>query len=455
MRAGGRWLGLGLAGALLATAFACRQIVGIGDAPPGAGPASPTCGGLEFPGLCGQCIAAHCCDESERCHQYMSCDSYDACLAKCDGEDLQCSAQCTVDDVIGTPLDLGAVSASDLRSCLGTWCASDCNLVGCEHLADYLAPPDQARECGSCVETHLCDPVSVDAGVFVPDASNATLELFTRCTVACTTPDCQQSCGAVIGASGDVGIAFGSCGNQCGEGEYWACLDKFGWPSALASQCELQFDVGPQYASATTTVCTRTVTGECTATLADASVNEAGYAVLNLPLYRGSPTPGPGSNGEYVDLSMPNDDAGTLVPTLTYWGFPLSQPHYEVGTVVLQRDDLNALLDSVDAGALAGHGHMAVFVYDCRGAPAKNVTVELPTVVAPETVAFNQVQGGGYVYGNVTQYSNVVTFANVPANPNVVVSATIAGSEKPIATLPVVVRDGAITVVNIIPQPPE
>ena len=193
------------------------------------------------------------------------------------------------------------------------------------------------------------------------------------------------------------------------------------------------------------------MTGGCTHALADASIDDAGYAVVSLPLSPTNPTPGPGFNGEYVDLFLPNDDAGTLVETLTYWGFPLSQPEYSTGTLTTSRAALNALLSSVDAGAISGHGHIATVIYDCRGADAKDVTVEL-SPMAPETIAFNYVEGAP-VRGSVTLGSNVVTFSNVPANPNVVVRATIAGRATPIAVLPVVVRDGELTVVSLIPQP--
>src|SRR5271170_6303119 len=93
------------AAALLAIVAACRQLVGIGDAPPthvadasaespdaraGAGSA---CGVAYAGAQCETCVETSCCTQATACANDPACSSLEACFGMCNG-DPTCRAKC-------------------------------------------------------------------------------------------------------------------------------------------------------------------------------------------------------------------------------------------------------------------------------------------------------------------------------------------------------------------------
>jgi hypothetical protein len=174
------WFWIGAPACLLTGLLCCRQVVGITDSPQKE-LTSTVCGLSYGTSACASCVSASCCRESAACSEEPACAAYESCLGGCDG-DPKCRAQCTLDNPGAVS---GAVSA--LSACLAGKCESACALT-CGAVAEYFTPPDASAPCDKCFES-TCDQTRACASAVDCDA-------YTRCFVACPTPDCREACAA-------------------------------------------------------------------------------------------------------------------------------------------------------------------------------------------------------------------------------------------------------------------
>jgi len=134
--------------------LACRQLVGIGDAPPmgdgGArrdaaiasegGPGDAAIDGIAYPmKTCAACAATNCGSQSAACAADSVCNPRETCLARCEGAPA-CRSQCFVH----TPVGLTAPLVAALDVCLASNCDTVCNLPTCGDVASEISPPDAA-----------------------------------------------------------------------------------------------------------------------------------------------------------------------------------------------------------------------------------------------------------------------------------------------------------------------
>ena len=123
--------------ATVAVAVACRQLVGIGDAPPmgaavdataadsgapEAGSDGPACGIAYAPEACGSCLVSSCCPQATACAESAACSKLEGCLGACAG-DTACRATCVSANRFGPD-----VFETQLASCLAKSCAQPCGI---------------------------------------------------------------------------------------------------------------------------------------------------------------------------------------------------------------------------------------------------------------------------------------------------------------------------------------
>jgi len=450
MRLRRRGVGIGASAALLATAFACRQIVGIGDEPPGSTTTQPDAQGdslasqLDYTGACGRCLVDNCAAEGTRCLNATPCKDYMSCLGGCDGGDPQCRAQCGVDNIIGATYDPG-VEITELRDCLAQSCAAPCSLDGCANIfSDYVSPPDAAPACESCFSAVCGTSASSDAG---PPITDYQAGILARCLLACTTPDCTEACenGVIDGST--IVMLPGSCTIPCAWGGYWACAGK-SWPDPSAASCSVVAPVGP---NAVVSVCTN-FNPSCVPPFAPSvSADDAGVARVSvqtgsasLPLFLRI---GPAGDAGAAD------SGSAIVPALYYWTFPLTQARWDVPFGLITYDTLATLFVGVQSAAMPGRGQMYVLVSDCRGTPAPSVVVDLPGVLGVESgVARYYWDPAGVPATNLTETSSnsAVSLTNIPPG-RVRVTATPKGFAQPVAQADVLVNADEITYVDLVP----
>jgi hypothetical protein len=263
---------IGVAG--LFAAVACRQLVGIGDGPSGAGTdagggsdagdaggasdgpgngegEAGTCGGFPWAtGACGTCIEASCCGEAAACRGDPACAPVLECMASCAGSDDGCRHACVTQAPDTTTLALIA--------CQSRSCTSDCGLP-CGGFFGVI--PGAAGPCQSCLEENDCTVAATCAG------SVACLETQ-FCGAACLPLDvtCVVNCEAThpLGSLFDGGPGFGpsnnACASTCGDGTTWTCAGHATWPLATAATISFELRVvdgtsGTPVAGAQVSVC--------------------------------------------------------------------------------------------------------------------------------------------------------------------------------------------------------
>jgi hypothetical protein len=187
----------------------------------------------------------------------------------------------------------------------------------------------------------------------------------------------------------------------------------------------------------------------CTAALQGGQTGVNGVVTLDLPTINSALS-------GYLKMTSPD-----TVPSYVYWGFPISQARFVVGTNASAGSSVNpVLLDPVASfqsysqiiaaqldGGL-GVTPLGVNVRDCLHMPAGGVEVTL-NPVDPQTVAFNP--SASLVRGPpVTDTDGALLFVNAPEG-TVTVTATAVG--KTVGSVTATVRDGGVTVVDIGPTP--
>ncbi len=399
----------------LAGLLGCRQIAGISDSPQ-ENLTSTTCGLPYGSSACASCASASCCSESSACEADPACAAYEGCLGGCSGNP-KCRAQCTIDNP-------GAVSkaVSELSACLARECEGACGLT-CGAMAEYFTPPDASAPCDKCFQSS-CDTTRACA-------SSVDCDEFTRCMVACPTPDCREACadahdaGAALFAP--VEQAYTStCSNLCAYGQNWNCVGHVVWPHAKATTITINDtirDFSTGLPAPGLDVCWSydpTTCGDPGVVFAAARTNDAGYSTATLQLPSISSLGGiePSFQG-WCRMSSPE--------TVTVWalmGFPQTERTWTVSPSYAQlsstSDEFEALLAATGMTPDPSRAVISTRVYDCLGNPAPNVQVSIdPLVVDSRTAVIYGGSAGPLSLGDAglaaTDSTGIAYFVNVLA----------------------------------------
>jgi len=428
-------LGALAAACLAGAAVACRQLVGIADDPPRAD--STACGWSYAAGDCASCIASNCCSESSACASSTTCRAYETCLAACTG-DAACRGKCEGDHPPGTGSDVPALDA-----CLASNCASPCNL-GCGSVADSFTPPDAAGSCESCLASTACEVERACAG-------SRECEEYVRCTNACTTFGCQQSCGPDAGASPFAAlsaIVSGSCASACAYGGDWLCVGHVSWPAPSGSTTTLTVLVSDQLTGspvpgAVVAPCSANV--QSCVSLADAgTTDQAGLTTLEVPQVATLP------NGFYLLVTPPPADGGSgaFLTALDYLRSPLTESTKAIAAPVMTEQEVGTFYGQLGVTREAGAGSLRATVFDCDLHKAPGAMVTVTTAAGTSLPVVYGIQPGA----TATDVTGAVEIGNVP--PGLVeITVTPPGGGPPSSKAAVFSRADAYTTVSMLPTP--
>jgi hypothetical protein len=438
-----------VAGTALVAASSCRQIAGIEDQPTTL--LSTSACGLSFGTPdCASCASASCCAEATACASDTTCQPYESCIGECKG-DTTCRSQCAIDHPPGLAPEVGPLSA-----CIATHCENKCGLAAtCGDLGAFQIPPDAAAGCQSCLTTNAC--VAEQACAKSSDCEVA----WQQCVQACPTHDCAEECFIAHGSSTQTGSFVdagpwppfvnainGVCGTSCKVGN-WTCAGKISWPDPKAPEVKLTFQAsefvtpGP-IGGLDVRVCTSLDPG-CHSPLATGQTNADGTAVFTVP--NPPDSEGLGLNG-FLEVTSPD---GGYVPTLVYWGFPLSEPtatvQWEFATPS-ETQQINSAIAGVTPDPQRGSIYVAVV--DCSAGYPPHVQVATDLGDAGVTEIYGTT---GDRTLTATDQSGLAFILNVPPTGNVRLTATPLGMDRPASVDSVQVRAGWITGIGMFPTP--
>ena len=435
--------------------LACRQLVGIGDEPPGATTAEASveaaapveagamCG-LGFAGApCEACVERSCCAEATACSGSVSCTSLEGCLSGCAG-DPACRAACPR----GTS-SLLDVETQALTVCLASHCTSECNLAcGGSFIIDDV---DAAAACAQCVQQNACPQATACL-------TSPACVAWAYCTDTAHTPDVQSACPNV----GDAGLATflpllaaarGSC-PSCELGTDWSCAGSVQWPPYSGSSFDLQVGVedGAHFQpvpGVTARLCVQN-DPSCSPPLAQGTTGQDGFVDLFLD---GGVTSFYGPYG-YVDVSTPDAAADAAIfPEIDSWGFPLSVPQPRLVVSVASTGYVATVAQVIGTTLDPARAHVLVHAVDCHLVNASGVTVAIRQADA-QSRCF-------YLANNVpaqtgaTDATGLYGCLNVPVTPALIdVTETPAGFSAPVGHTSALVRAGTLTYVTALPTPP-
>jgi hypothetical protein len=418
-----------------------------------------SCGMPYGAGTCGSCAATSCCTELAACALSPACSAYEACLGGCNG-DAGCWAQCTIDHPVGQSPEV-----SELSACLASNCETTCGLL-CGAVAGYVADPQRAGECQSCIEGNAC----VDArhlGISVDG------DAYWRCVLANSTEDLRQLCAIEHPAGAALFASFksdwsGKCSKDCGYGSYWSCVtsaNNVGWPIADGGMVTTTFRVvyfvpnsGTSSSlspveGASVAVCTGCPCGDgrMPTPLDQSTTDDAGIVTLK---YANQLDLGHGLNGCF-DVTAPD-----IAELYVYWDYPVtvgaddSMDPTDYINALRTTDVPQLLLDEgVDAASLvedlATRGEVAAVVKDCLGNPAPGVTLSIDTSDPATRVFYGRDLSSGAM---ATDIDGTGGFYNVPPGTHVI-TAQPANLAQPSNRFQVYVNPGVVTETQIYPMP--
>jgi hypothetical protein len=422
----------------------CRQILGIGNrmvSPP------PTCGiWYSDTSSCEACVEANCCQPAVACASSDggTCLPLEKCLAECEGEPA-CRSGCAVAHKVPNGADQTA--AGLLESCLATSCEAECGLA-CGGLSQ-VAGRESAVACQSKIVADHCTAAQTCARD--PDCMAQM-----RCRESCVTGDCVGACNLARPGGDELYEDFvrplqDFSDPVCEIGGNWTCVGKVAWPTIMPPDRSLKLGFvdwtgAPAPAGLAVALCAAQ-TPTCAAVGQGGMTSDGGQVTVVDP--RDPSLVGQGLG--YLDIESGELSSGPLMPTLIYWGFPLSRDG-SVLTTPVPLVDKTYLADLVWAQRSAeldpALGHVGVAVLDCLGiqAPRVAVTLKVGTQVRTDPIYTD----GSALF--LTGKSGIAVFPNVTPGM-VTVTATPAATGRPVATLEVFVRADAVTEIGLAPTP--
>jgi hypothetical protein len=268
------------------------------------------------------------------------------------------------------------------ESCLVRECAASCKLV-CGG-AGELATPDGAEACQSCFVGQGCS--TVEACMSDPACAK---EVF--CVIETLTPTELSRCSLEVDAGRDSGLSASAlmivsetCAAACDDYTNYSCVGHVTWPAAASGDLTILLTLldgptlTPSGAGITAKVC-HSSDLECAhptakgITLADGTVK--------LVQHREA---GPVVTEGYIDLS-----GGSIVPTIFFWSYPLSQSRASLNVLTATQVETNTIVQSLEVSQEASNGYVLVVGRDCLQAPAAELTYAVTPVGSSKVFYFN------------------------------------------------------------------
>jgi hypothetical protein len=439
----------GFAIATIAAVVACRQLVGIGDAPPmgadlvdsgavdsGAGDtgADAVESGIVYAGVaCEACLESKCGEQAKLCAESPPCSTLEGCLGQCGG-DPTCRARCFQTDRVGSDPNAPAFEA-----CMVRWCATPCGLV-CGGVAE-AANPDAATACQTCYQSQGCMAA-------VGCLSNPACTAYAFCAVESALPgSCAQMLDdGGVDASAFTSVAFSYCVNACEFDSDWSCVGHVEWPPAVTGEATIHLHV---YDTTSFLPVAGVLAQVCNGNdpyCAKPSVRGTTLPDGTVTLVQ-QPDAGPVfTNDAYLDLS-----GGGTVPEMFFWSFPLSQSStsFDVGTVT----SMEAMVDYEQPVGVVQDlnlGFVAVNGFDCLPSIAgTGMTFALTAPGSPR--AYYALSGVLDPQAVATDDTSTAVFFNVPIGSNFLAASAIPAG--PIGQFGLFLRPGTVTLVYALPQP--
>jgi hypothetical protein len=433
---------VGGAAAIAVAVLACRQLVGIGDEPPPGPGGTATDAGAEGgftygQGDCAACVTTNCATEATACAGTPSCAVLESCMSGC-GTDPTCRAQCGVDHGLGNDM-----ATPGFEACLASHCETQCGLT-CGGLAAVF-PPATAIGCEACFLQQECPGVTACA-------TNPGCQATVRCEYSTTLADVQEACPGFLP---DGGFPFpsartsslaASCSSDCSWGADWSCVGNVHWPNPTEKPITFPSEVvdfvgQTPIDDATVTLCNQ-LDPTCMSPLTTAlPTGDAGTITfirgsVSSPLFM------------YFEIAAP-----TIVPTIGFDAYPISQQRLTDEIIVLTPDELADLAGLGQVTLTDGLGSAAIEVVDCRLAQAPGVALVFsassPTskLVYAANDSLDPTKRATDVTGTAVLFNAPVT----PTTPSITVTANVGG--RPVATTSFFVRPGGDTEVYLPPTP--
>ncbi len=457
-----RMWGLGLVAAVatITGVLACRQLVGITDNPP-EDLVTSFCGLPYGTNTCASCVNTNCCAQSTACAASAACDAYQTCVSKCSG-DPHCRTQCMIADP-GVAQEVSALNA-----CLASNCETQCGLT-CGSIVERLTPPDAGARCESCFQNNnACDTARACA-------SSVDCDEYTRCYVACPTPDCREAC-----ATGhDAGAALfapvqqvyaNACSMQCAYRQNWNCVGHVVWPTLKASTLSRTYTIDDYFTTlpsgAGVDICGGTSCATCGSPGTVFGLSQTDDAGLSTTVIHLAPSSQVGTQSGFMGcfvFSSPN--------IVTVWGqndypqteasFTLPQS-YAAQTFTLK--EVEEYLGSVGGVWDQSRAAVSANVVDCLGNTAPNVQVSISGGDSQTSVLYNgqaAFASNDVSDAGMTNSSGLAVFLNVPVpalgasfESSVYLTATPAGLTVPSAVVGTPLHAGIWTEVQMQPNVP-
>ncbi len=439
-----RWFGLVAVLLVAAGAFACRQLVGITDNPP-EDLTSTFCGLPYGTSECASCVQANCCAESTACAADPACAAFQGCLGPCNGAP-SCRAQCFIDYP-----GFASSFVPALDACQYSKCSTACGLT-CGDFGDVLGGLDAGAACNTCVAAKACTSSAACS-------SSADCLAYAFCYRACPTPDCEQACtrtheaGAVLLAPA-VNAWQGICTTQCAYGSSWFCVGHVSWPVSQSQAVEMTTFVGTGSNEAPVSGAEVSVSEACPPSaeagdpiLAYGQTDDAGTVTFPVPLT----TAYSGPRIEHGLEGCLTVTSPAFLPTLAYWGFPLTEPMVTGAPIPLFNPADIEMLDMA-AGSVPDpeRGIIAIGVFDCAGQPAPEVKVATGLDDRAIRVLYGMPPSA---METATDATGLAYLVNVPVGPLTLTATPNALGQQPSSRVTVNVQANTVTAVTMYPTP--
>ena len=440
-------LGVAVAVGIALAVVACRQLVGIGDDPPGEQVAAEAgvCG-LPISGSCATCIAASCCPQAAACAGSPSCAPYATCLASCN-TDVACRLSCTRDHAATS----GGLEAAALLSCVASSCVGSC-VDTCGGL-DVADTADAAAACEACMATNACASeqkcaASVEC-VGVALCAQAC-QGRVACSDTCSSP---ADAGYVKDLYAWVGQLHGTCRPECVGAGNWACVGHVAIPPPVASATSLTVSLydltaGNPVPGIEVQVCAQ-VGGTCDPPSATSDAH--GVAVVSVPLLNATQQGSLTGPSGFLRLAWPADGGPPPIrPELVYWGDPLSQAASSLSIPIVPSADEDGTAAANGIGLDTAHGFLAAGSVDCSTVTAAGVQMMLQPPGDSKTRVLYQSGGTYNTAMSATDETGNALFLNVPPGlVEVVATPMILGT--PASRAQVLVQKDTLTIVFMSP----
>jgi hypothetical protein len=434
------------AACVVVACVACRQLVGIGDSPPGAGAdagaeaaaeTGPACGIAYAGASCETCLEQRCCPQATDCSGNAGCSALETCLGACGG-DPACRASCTIEHRTTDPTE------PRLSACLASQCSTPCALA-CGGVAEFTGP-DAAAACQSCLGNVSC-PAAAACG------SDPACIATAWCVLNGQAEDRNQSCIAAQDASADAFYGMlnslqSSCGSACAIGNQWYCVGHESPPlqtNASTAFTAVVFDLatGGGVAGVTVDVCSPLLP-PCTVLDSEPTL-DGGTATVDVPRQDQG---GYGPTG-YVRLS-----GGGIVDELYFWTTELSEPTIRVQIPTLTPNELSGAALLAGVGTLdPQRAHLGIGLGDCNTSPTPGAVVTVDPWDSETRIVYDPgaAQSGTLDASNAT---GIVAVLNVPVDASGKVTVTVKPDAlgRPSTIFTAAVAPGTITTLGILPN---